>query len=136
RPADPVKVFRDARAARAAATQVGRMKFPIDECLSPALTTPRPRAGRSRRRERAGRHAHVRPAGGAPVAAVTSPSVLRCFDGGASDDNPVARAPRRRRLTMTTDYIGVRQVPVSVSPKTPAARKKVLARLAVMQREM
>src|SRR5207253_11346403 len=37
---------------------------------------------------------------------------------------------------MTTDYIGVTQVPVSVSPKTPAIRKKVLARLDVMQREM
>jgi hypothetical protein len=37
---------------------------------------------------------------------------------------------------MTPDYIGVTQVPVSVSPKTPATRKKVLARLDVMQREL
>jgi hypothetical protein len=37
---------------------------------------------------------------------------------------------------MTTDYIGLAQVPVSVSPKTPAIRKKVLARLDVMQREL
>jgi hypothetical protein len=34
------------------------------------------------------------------------------------------------------DDIGVTQVPVSASPKTPAARKKVLARLDVMQREL
>jgi hypothetical protein len=37
---------------------------------------------------------------------------------------------------MATDYIGVTQIPVSVSPKTPAVRKKALARLDVMQREL
>ena len=37
---------------------------------------------------------------------------------------------------MPPDYIGLLQVAVSVSPKTPAIQKKVLLRLDVMQREL
>jgi hypothetical protein len=64
-----------------------------------------------------------------------TPQIKIIWLGGAilrADNRGCGRGTR----AMALDTIGVRQVQIAVSPKTAEIRKKVLARLAIMQREV